>query len=96
MKVKLDDYYVRVLINGLFSHRNDYDDGTNEIINNLLLNLVDISDKMKPNRRSKVEFSPSESIVIIKCLNDWRNEQLREEKFTAAEVIGELLEIFAK
>ena len=25
MKVKLDDYYVRVLINGLFQQRKDYD-----------------------------------------------------------------------
>ncbi len=96
MKVKLDDYYVRVLINGLFQQRTDYDEETNNEINLLLLRLVDISDAMKPNRKRKIEFEPKEVSIIIRCLTNWRNKEMQAEKFTAVEVIGELLTMFIK
>ena len=96
MKVKLDDYYVRVLINGLFRQHRDYDEETNDEINSLLIRLVDISDSMKPNRRKKIEFTPSEATLIVRCLTKWRNMEIQAEKFTAAEVIGELLMLFVK
>lgn len=92
MKVKLDDFYLNVLIKGLYLRHTCYDDETNGTIDTLLLRLVDESDKLKPNRKAKLYFEPVEQSVIRRCLFDWRNEQVQAEKETAVEVIGELLE----
>ncbi len=91
MKVKFDDYYMNVLINGLYSQSESYDEETYHQINILLLRLVNISDTIKPNREKKITFEPEETSLIIHCLADWLNNQIRAEKLTAAEVIGELL-----
>lgn len=92
MKLKLDSFYLNVLINGLYSQRMWYDDETNGIIDTLLLWMVDESDKLKPNRKAKLCFEPVELSVIRRCLFDWRNQQVQAEKEAAVEVIGELLE----
>ena len=94
MKVKLDDYYVRVLINGLFQQRKDYDAETNAAIDAILLRLVDISDGMKGTRKKKVPFAPEEVRLIRYCLMEWRNREVQAGKQTAVEVISELLVLF--
>ena len=48
MKVKLDDYEVRVLINGLMQQHRSYDAETNSQIDALALRLCDIAEAMKP------------------------------------------------
>ena len=50
MKVKLDDYEVRVLINGLMQQHRSYDAETNGQIDALALRLCDIAEAMKPGR----------------------------------------------
>lgn len=92
MKVKLDSFYLNVLINGLYKQRNCYDDETNGNIDTLLLRLADESDKLKPNRKARLCFEPVELSVIRRCLFDWRNQQVQAEKDVAVELIGELLE----
>ena len=92
MKLKLDSFYLNVLINGLYSQRMRYDDETNEVIDLLLLRLVDESDKLKPNRKIKIYFEPVEVSAIKKSLIDCRNQQLQAEKEVSTEVICELLE----
>lgn len=92
MKLKLDSFYLNVLINGLYSQHKAYDDKTNNVINCLLLRLVDESDKLKPNRKVKLCFEPVEISAVRKSLIDWHNEQVQAEKEAAVEVIGELLE----
>lgn len=94
MKIKLDDYYVRVLINGLFQQRKDYDAETNDQISDLLLRLVDLSDTMKPGRKKKISFEPEEIRLIRRCLMEWRNREIQAEKDVAVEVISELLILF--
>ena len=47
MNVKLDDYEVRVLINGLMQQHRSYDTETNGQIDALALRLCDIADAMK-------------------------------------------------
>ena len=47
MKVKLDDYEVRVLINGLMQQHRSYDAETNGQIDALVLRLCDIAEAMK-------------------------------------------------
>ena len=91
MKVKLDSFYLNVLINGLYALRSNYDDETNSLIDTLLLRLVDESEMMKANQKKKILFEPVEVPVIRQCLFDWRNQQIQAEKEAAVEVIGELL-----
>ena len=70
MKVKLDDYEVRVLINGLIQQHRGYDTETNAQIDNLALRLCDIAEAMKPGRKKKIHFEPVETRVIRHCLID--------------------------
>lgn len=94
MKVKLDNYDVRVLIKGLYEQHKDYDEETNGQIDNLVLRLIDVSDTMKPNRKKKILFEPNEVRLIIRCLMEWRNREIQLGKNTAVEVISELMVLF--
>ena len=58
MNVKLDDYEVRVLINGLIQQHRSYDAETNGQIDSLALRLCDIAEAMKPGRKKKIPFEP--------------------------------------
>ena len=80
MKVKLDDYEVRVLINGLIQQHRSYDAETNGQIDALALRLCDIAEAMKPGRKKKISFEPVEIRVIRHCLMEWRNREIRGEK----------------
>lgn len=94
MKAKLDDYEIRVLINGLYQQRCDYDSQTNSEIDDLLLQLIRVSENMKPCRRRKFRFEPQEISLIRMCLIEWRNHQLLTGKKGAAEAISELVILF--
>ena len=91
MKVKLDDYEVRVLINGLIQQHRSYDAETNGQIDALALRLCDIADAMKTGRKKKIPFEPVEIRVICQCLMEWRNREISQGNDVASEVIGELL-----
>lgn len=92
MNVKLDGYYLNVLINGLYTQRTSYDEETNSNIDMLLLRLVNESDKMKLSRKKKIPFEPVEMSVIKRSLIDWRNQEIQADNDVAIEVIGEMLE----
>jgi len=94
MKVKLDDYEIRVLINGLYQQRCDYDPQTNNEIDGLLLQLLRKSENTKLCRRRKFRFEPHEISLIRMCLIEWRNHQLLAGKKGAAEAISELVILF--
>ena len=53
MKIKLDDYEIDILINGLFQQRSDYDVQTNREIEDLLLQIVQKSKHRTLRRRQK-------------------------------------------
>lgn len=90
-KVKLDDYYINVLINGLYRQHEVFDDETNNFLNHIILRLLDISDSIKPNRKKKISFEPTEIKLIRFCLIEWRNDSFEENDDVAVEVIDELL-----
>ena len=79
MNVKLDDYEVRVLINGLIQQHKSYDAETNGQIDALALRLCDIAEAMKPGRKKKIPFEPVEIRVIRHCLIEWRTERYRQK-----------------
>ena len=91
MKVKLDDYEVRVLINGLIQQHRSYDAETNGQIDALALRLCDIAEAMKPGRKKKIPFELVETRVTCQCLMEWRNREISQGNDVASEVIGELL-----
>ena len=91
MKVKLDDYEVQVLINGLIQQHRSYDAETNGQIDALALHLCDIAEAVRSGRKEKISFEPVEIRVIRHCLVDWRNREISQGNDVASEVIGELL-----
>ena len=91
MKVKLDDYEIDILINGLFQQLSDYDAQTNREIEDLLLQIVQKSKHKVLRHRRKFCFTPQEARLIRMCLIEWRNQQLQAEKHGVADVISELI-----
>ena len=91
MKVKMNDYDLRVLINCLVQQHREYDTETNAQIDNLAFRLCDITEAMKPGRKKRILFELVEIRVIRHCLIDWRNREISQENDAASEVIGELL-----
>ena len=91
MKVKLDDYEVRVLINGLIQQHRGYDTETNAQIDNLALRLCDIAEAMKPWRKKKISIEPVETRVTCQCLIEWRNREIQAKRLGAVDALNELL-----
>ena len=96
MKVKLDDYEVRVLINGLVQQHRSYDEETNSQIDALALRLCDIAEAMKSGRKKKIPFEPVEFRAIFQCLMAWRNRELQAKRHGAADALNELLIRFTR
>ena len=96
MKVKLDNYEIDILINGLFQQRCDYDAQTNSDIDDLLLQIVQKVKHKKLRCRQKFRFEPQETKLISMCLIQWRNQKLQAEKHGAAEAISDLIILFAQ
>ena len=94
MKVKLDDYEIDLLINGLFQQRGEYDAQTNKSIEDLLLQIVQKVKCKHLRRKQKFRFEPQETRLIRMCLIQWRNQQLQAQKHGAAEAIAELIILF--
>jgi len=95
MKIRLDNYDVCTLVNGLFLHRTDYDEAINAAIDDLILRLADINDTMKSGRKKRIPFQPVEIRLVRLCLVEWRNDELQNERNGAADAISELLIRFA-
>ena len=91
MKVKLDDYEVRVLINGVIQQHRGYDTETNAQIDNLALRLCDIAEAMKPGRKKKIPFELVETRVTCQCLMEWRNREIQAKRLGAVDALNELL-----
>ena len=91
MNVKLDDYEVRVLINGLVQQHRSYDAKTNGQIDSLALRLCDIAEAMKPGRKKKIPFEPVETRVIRHRLMEWRNREIQAKRLGAVDALNELL-----
>lgn len=94
MKVKLDNYEIDILINGLFQRRGAYDAQTNSAIDDLLLQIVQKVKNKELRRRHSFRFEHHEARVIRQCLIRWRNQQLQTQKQGTAEAISELIILF--
>ena len=88
MNVKLDDYEVRVLINGLIQQHRSYDAETNGQIDSLALRLCDIAEAMFS--RLVKQLSEKEGVTeALKAENQmlWV-QRMNNLRNTAAEIVS--------
>ena len=90
-KVKLDSFEIRVLINGLYQMRSQYDDQTKGSFEDLILVLIDTSERLKKGKRARLLFQNDEIRIIRRCLIDWRNLYITEGHPGAVDGINEVL-----
>ena len=94
MNVKLDDFYLGVLINGLSKYTDSFSDNTELDNTAFLLRLIDEYEHLKPKHKVKLALTPEETKLVRICLITWRNEEIQTKKEVAVEVISEVLAKF--
>ena len=90
-KIKLDDYDIKVAINGLYRYRKDASEEVQDVIDPILLRLIDVSKSLKPGKRTKLPFSPEEKHLIRFCLNDWRNQLIQENNLGGMDGVSDVM-----
>ncbi len=91
MRLRLDRYDIRILINGLNTMKEKYGQNTNDYLCDLILRLIDIYDNTNPRRKARIIFDSNELHVIRIVLIDWRNQFISTGHPGAADGVGELL-----
>ena len=91
MTVRLDVYELKTIINGLFQTRAAFGEERQDEIETLVLRLIDTCERLKPGRRAKIRLDAREARLILLCLNEWRNEFIRNGQTEAAEGVGEVM-----
>ena len=90
-KIKLDDYDIKVAINGLYRYRKDASEEVQDVIDPILLRLIDVSKSLKPGKRTKLPFTPEEKHLIRFCLNDWRNRLIQENNLGGMDGVSDVI-----
>ena len=88
-KIKLDDFDVRVLINGLYQTLDDYCAEEKNQVCDFTLSLIDTCEKMKPGRKQRFLFEPAQKRILYRSLVSWRNQRIAAGEIT--DPIDELL-----
>jgi hypothetical protein len=94
MKVKLDNFYLGVVINSLNKHRDSFGSNTELDCNAFLLRLVDEYEHLNPGRKKRFVFQPVEISIARACLLNWRNDEIQAEKEVAVGLVSETLAKF--
>jgi hypothetical protein len=90
-KIKLDDYDIRVVINGLAQYRKAAPDEDLDVIEPMLLRLIRELKDLKPGKRTKLPFSPEEKRLIRFYLNEWRNQLIRENNLGGMDGVSDVM-----
>jgi hypothetical protein len=90
-KIKLDDYEIKVAINGLYRYRKDASDEVQDVIDPIILRLIRVLKDLKPGKRTKLPFSPEEKHLIRFNLNGWRNQLIRENNLGGMDNLTEVM-----
>lgn len=90
-KIKLDDYDIRVVINGLAQYRKAVPDEDLDVIEPMLLRLIRVLKDLKPGKRTKLPFSPEEKRLIRFYLNEWRNQLIRENNLGGMDGVSDVM-----
>ena len=94
-KIKLDDYDIRVVINGLAQYRKTAPDEDLDVIEPMLLRLIRVLKDLNPGKRTKLPFSPEEKRLIRFYLNEWRNQLIRENNLGGMDGVSAVMLKFA-
>lgn len=94
-KIKLDDYDIRVVINGLAQYRKTAPDEDLDVIEPMLLRLIRVLKDLEPSKRTKLPFSPEEERLIRFYLNEWRNQLIRENNLGGMDGVSAVMLKFA-
>lgn len=95
-RIKVDDYDLKVVINGLYQMRANYFGETRDAVDDVLLSVMGMCEQMKPGRKRNLPFEPSTINIVCRCLVDWRNQKIMSGEGVAVEVINETLLLFSK
>lgn len=90
-KIKLDDYEIKVAINGLYRYRKDASEEVQDVIDPILLRLIEVSKALKPGNRTKLPFRPEERSLIRFCLNDCRNQLIQENNLGGMDGVSDVM-----
>ena len=96
MTVRMDQYDLKAVINGLYQTRVAFDKAQQDEIDRIILKLIDFCERMNPCRRAKIRLESSEARLILLCLNEWRNRFIAAGKVDAAAGVGEVMVKFAR
>ena len=95
-KLKVDDYDLKVVINALYQTRTEFPAEERYAVDDVLLMVVNMCERMKPGRKRKMVFESSAINIIRRCLVNWRNLKIEFDESVAVEVINETLLLFSK
>jgi len=90
-KIKLDDYDIRVVINGLAQYRKAAPDEDLDVIEPMLLRLIRVLKELKPGKHTKFPLSPEEKRLIRFYLNEWRNKLIQENNLGGMDVVSNVM-----
>ena len=90
-KIKLDDYDIKVAINGLYRYRKDASEEVQDVIDPILLRLIEVIKTLKPGKHTKLPFSPEDKHLIRLCLNDWRNQLIQENNLCGMDGVSDVM-----
>ena len=96
MTVRMDQYDLKAVINGMYQTRDAFDEAQQDEIGRVILKLIDYCERMKPCRRAKIRLESGEARLILRCLNEWRNRFIAAGKADAAAGVGEVMVRFSK
>ena len=95
MTVRMDQYDLKTVINGMYQTWTAFDEAQQEEIARIILKLIDCCERMKPRRRAKIRLKSDETRLILLCLNEWRNRFIAAGKADTAVGVGEVMVRFA-
>lgn len=95
-KVRISEFDMQVMINGLFITKNRYCAETQVEIDTVINQLYAIHKSMKINKSKRIMLEPKTKKLIFHCLNDWRNMLLDNDEYDAALEVGEKMLILYK
>lgn len=96
MTVRMDQYDLKAVINGMYQSREAFDKSQQDEIDRIILKLIDFCEQLKPCRRVKIRLESSEARMILLCLNEWRNRFIAAGKEEAAAGVGEVMVRFVR
>lgn len=94
-KIKVDDYDLKVIINGMYQMRTKYSAEKRNQVDDVLLSLVTIYEQMKHGKKKRIPFETNAIKTICLCLIDWRNEKIASGEDVAVKVINDMLILFS-